>query len=140
MGQFKVFPVEMISAPNYYSFLKDIQWQLTHNIASSLTGQMWLTDALGSRRYIIPTGASLQVTFLRADTQAVLSVSQTVQKIVTINAQDRSLFSFNLSAAESQQVISGSVIFKLTDPGVGALNGEWTQNYGVKKILNGPGY
>jgi hypothetical protein len=139
MAAFSGKPLELISAPNYYSLLPDSQWQVTHGVKAALAGQIWITDSLGARRYVLPATSTLSITFVRADTAQQPSSSQSITKAVSINQFDRSLFTFELSAQETQQVISGSVIFNLTDTGAG-VSAQWTQNYGLKKALVGPGF
>lgn len=139
MAMFFVKPLELISAPNFYSLLPDSQWQVTHGVMAPLAAQVWINDSLGSRRYVLPSSATLTVTFLRADSPQNPSSSQSVVKTVSILDADRSIVTFDLSAQETQQIISGTVIFNLNDTGAGA-SAQWTQNYGIKKTLVGPGF
>lgn len=137
---FQVKPIDLITAPNFFSYSADNQWVVTHGSACTLAGQLWISDALGLRRYILPTTATLKVSFVRADSPQSASVAQTIVKTVSVNAQDRSLFTFNLTTTDTQAIISGSVIFEITDSGVGGMSAQWVKNYGLKKLMVGPGY
>ena len=150
MATMSVLPIEIVNAPNFFSYLPDRQWVFTHGSAVTLAGQVCISDALGNRRYMLPGTASLQLTFLRADTQAptpgpfnqgqVVAQGQSVVKTAVVSASDRSQFTFQLTQADTQTIISGSVIFTLSDTAPGNIQANWVQNYAVKKLLVGPGF
>lgn len=138
MASFQANPVEVIQAPNFYSYLPDRQWVITGGSQITLWGQLFIIDSLGTRRYVLPSTASLKVTFQRADSTASQSQPQTVVKTATPHVQDRSLFSFNLATSDTNLVIGGSVVFDIIDT-AGAPS-SWIQNYGLKKLLVAPGF
>ncbi len=140
MPQMQVSPIEIITSPNYYSYLKDSQWVVGDGIAATLAGQIWIVDALGSRPYFLPSTANLKVTFLRADTPQVVTAAQSIMKTVVPDSLERSIFTFALTTQDAKLVISGSVIFELTDTNLSNINQSWVQNYGVLKKMIGPGF
>jgi hypothetical protein len=142
MATFKAIPLDMISAPNYFAPLEPSSW----NIVSPNTQTLWfglqVEDSLGARRYMVATGASLTVTFQRADSfttsQGKLTqTSQGIDKLASAHANDRSLFSFSLTSQDVGSIVGGTVKFKLIE---GATETIWLQNYLITKQLTSPGF
>lgn len=133
---YKSVPIYVVAAPNDFTTLKDNTWVVTAGKADTLWLQLRKVDVLGERRFIIPTGATLQVIFPRAEsvqhtTPGVINVtSQSIVKTATPHAEDRSMFSFNITSQEASSIIGGSVKFTLT---VGSVVSTWLQNYTVRK-------
>jgi hypothetical protein len=135
---FVAVPIKMISSPNEYANLNDNQWVVTQGAAATLWFQLYVQDELGTRRYIVPSGGTIQVVFPRADSSAqanttgnVVVTSQSVTKAVTLDVSDRSMGNFAISAADADKIISGTVKFSLT---VGSVVNAWLQNWAVKKV------
>lgn len=135
--QYKVKPIQMISPPSDYALLPDNSWVVTKGKADTLWLSLNKVDVLGERHFVLPSGASFQVIFPRADsvthtTPGSVSVtSQSIIKSASPNAEDRSLFNFALTSQEASNIVGGSVRFRLT---VGSVITEWVQNYVVRKI------
>ena len=140
---FKAVPLNMIQAPNYYKELKDNRWSITAPNAQSFWLQLNLTDELGQRRYIPSAGSSLQVEFQRSgefslqSNRKMMVDTRTIIKNASVNADDKSLWSFNLSESEIQGVVSGTVKFTLIESGA---NKVWVQNYFLKKDSTEAGF
>lgn len=139
---FKSIPLEMITAPNYFAALADGRWTVTSPNAVTLWFQLNIEDALGSRRYMTAVGATLTVTFQRADqfTSSGGVLSQAAQSVVLSavpHANDRSLFSMALTTQNVQLLVSGAVKYRLVE---GANDTTWLQDYGIQKKLTNPGF
>lgn len=139
---FKAVPLDMISAPNYFAPLAEPRWTIIDPNAVTLWFQLQVSDTLGDRRYMVAGGATMQVTFQRADqistTQGLLTnTSQSVVLSATPHANDRSLFSMALTSQQVQTIVSGTVKFKLTESG---LDTTWVQDHMLKKMLTNPGF
>jgi len=142
MATFKAVPLDMISAPNYWAPFADGRWTVTDPNATTLWLQLQISDALGSRRYMVATGGTLSVIFQRADSfttnQGVLSqTSQGISVSGAVNANDRSLFSVALTQQQVQGIVSGTVKFSLTE---GSSTTTWVQDYLLSKSLTRPGF
>lgn len=150
MATFRVTPLDMISAPNYFAYLRDYQWNVVGNNPVTLWFQFQITDSLGTRRYSVASPGTLALTFLRADsvgvspsappvtfsTQTPVSQTQSIYKVATPYVSDRSLFSISLSAQETATITSGTVQVTLTE---GSQPITFNQNYLVKKTIAAPG-
>jgi hypothetical protein len=146
MATYKIIPLEMISAPNYFSALPNNRWTVTGGNPATLWFQLQISDNLGDRRYIPAVGATLEVTFQRSDSVSMgfntsypTQLSTTPQSIIkpaTFNASDRSLGSFVLTPVDASNIVSGSLLFKFTESGV--VN-QWVQNWSIYKKLVTPG-
>lgn len=143
---FKVTPLDMITAPNYWAAMKNGRWDVIDPNAVTLWFQLGVSDALGDRRYVSAAGAVMEVTFQRADLiqtgsggllpVKLTNTAQSVVKTATPHALDRSLYSMALTALDIQTVVAGTVKFKLTESGVVTT---WVQNYLLTKSLTAPG-
>ena len=125
----KVAALDMIQAPNIFSYIDDNKWAVKGANATVLWGQLFIMDSLSLRRYIPAVGATLQLTFLRADVPGT-NTSRTLNKLVTFSSDDRSLFSLSLSSSEIDGIVSGGVTFKLTE---GASVQTWIQDWAIRK-------
>ena len=139
---FNSVPLDMITAPNYYAALPDGRWTVTSPSAATLWFQLQIVDALGTRRYIVGTGATLTVTFQRADilAQGQTALGATAQSVVVSaipHSNDRSLFSMTLTTQNVQTLVSGAVKYRLVE---GANDTTWLQDYGVQKRVTSPGF
>lgn len=153
MATFKAVPLEMITAPNYFSALPNNRWSVTPGNGGTFWFQLQISDNLGDRRYIPAVGAALEVNFQRADsvsmqwnynststinglTPQLSTTPQSVVKAVTFNGSDRSLASIVLTPADSLGVVSGTILFKLTENGVPTT---WIQNWLLVVNKTSPG-
>ena len=139
---YKAIPLDMIAPPNYYAPLADGRWVITSPNAVTLWFGLQIEDSLGARRYMVATGATMTVTFQRADqftsSQSILTqTAQSVTLTATVNANDRSLFSMNLTTQNIQTLVSGTVKCRLVEAGVDTT---WLQDYGISKKLTNPGF
>lgn len=143
MANFKVVPLEVVSAPNYYSMLPNKRWDIINPNAQTLWFQLNIVDNLGERRYIPATGSTLEATFKRSDIMVAgpranqfTNTSQSVVKVCTANASDKSLYSISMTTQDIQAIVGGSVQFKLTESGVSTT---WLFDWGVYKKLTDAG-
>ena len=138
-------PIEMISAPNFFSVLKDNRWLVTDPNAQTLWFQLEIIDSLGQRRYVPSVGSTLSVIFQRADEFSTDGSSRgrlqnqvrTVTKVATANVSDASLFSIALTTTDITGIVSGSVKFTFTEAAVPTT---WVQNFFIRKSLTAPGF
>jgi hypothetical protein len=145
MATFKVVPIDMISAPNYWAPLTEARWTITDPNAVTLSLQLEISDSLGERRYILATGGTLTAIFQRADAYSssnspagsLVQTSQTISISCVVNANDRSLFTLPMTQQQVQGVVSGTVKFSMVESGVTTI---WNQNYLLVKKLTGPGF
>jgi hypothetical protein len=145
---FKAVPLDMISAPNFFSPLADNRWVITSPNAQTLWLQLSISDSLGDRRYIPANGSVLEATFHRSDllsipmttpfvTSGLLnSTARSIVKICAANANDKSLYSIAMSSADIQGIVSGATKFKLTESTVVT---EWLFDWSIVKKLTSPG-
>jgi hypothetical protein len=133
----KIAALDMISAPNYYSYVSDNKWSVKSGNSVTLYGQLFIVDSLSERRYIPAAGATLQATFLRSDTPGT-NTSRTLNKMATLNASDRSLFSLALSSSEVDGIVSGGITFTLNE-GSSAIT-VWVMDWGIKKTNTSSGF
>ena len=130
----QVVAIDMINTPNF--FKQAVEWQVTSGNTASLWFQLQTVDSIGTRRYIPSAGALVKVEFMRARSTAVGQAAQTFQKTAAQDANDKSMFRIDLSAADTQNLISGTVKFLITE---GANTTTVQQPYFIKKTLTGPG-
>lgn len=150
MTIFRVVPLDMITAPNFFGYLRDFQWTIVGNNPVVLWFQFQVSDTLGTRRYTVATPGTVALTFLRADTAGVspsappvtfstqtpVAQTQTIYKVATPYTTDRSLYSISLTAQETATLTSGTVQVTLTENNQPIT---FNQNYLVKKTLAVPG-
>jgi len=139
---FKVIPIDMISAPNFWAPLPEPRWTVYEPNASTLWMQLMIDDSLGERRYIAAGGAALTVTFQKADSLAstqgkLVYTPQSIDALGAFNANDRSLVSITLTADQVKTLVSGTVKFKLLE---GVTNTTWVQNHCITKKSASPGF
>lgn len=138
-------PLQVISAPNFFTELENDRWEITDPNAQTLWLQLAVDDSLGMRRYIPTAGATLSVIFQRSvefnldgvRINRLQSQDQTVTKTASANADDRSMWQINLTSADAVGILSGTVKFTLTESGT---PNTWVQNYFLKKNLTEPGF
>lgn len=135
-----VSPINMISPPNFWAPLGSIFWTVTGGVAQDVWGVLQITDSLGTRPYIPAAGATLQAVFQRGDLIGVSPKglpptttpnSLTVSKTAILEAQNRSLIRIPLTMQDSTNIISGTIVFTLTE---GASVNKWVMNWAVKKL------
>ena len=135
---YKVVPLDMISAPNFYSPIHGGVWTITSPNATTLWLQLQIVDSLGERRFISGAGAVLQATFQRADLfgQAGTQLTQFTQtprsitKTAVAHVSDKSIFNIALTSQDVQGLTGQTVKFSYVD---GAINEVWVQNWAVSK-------
>lgn len=137
-------PVDMLCAPN--DFTEIAQWNVTSGTAETLWLRLKVSDALGERRYIPPAGSgptltTLKVTFMRArsSTLGVVDTSQTFEVTATANSDDRSLWSFPLTAAQVNLLTSGTVKVTLTVGGPSGTVYTMNKSFAIKKTQTSSG-
>jgi hypothetical protein len=130
----KAQPIEMITAPNFFKLIPE--WSIIGGNSASIWFQLQVVDSLGTRRWLPATGALMKLEFMRARSTAVGQATQTFQKTAAQDASDKSLFRVDLSAQDSQMIISGSVKFLLTE---GANTTSFQEAFILKRTLVGAG-
>jgi len=140
----KAVPIEMLSAPNFYSALPNGRWEITSPNAQDLWFQLWVVDSMGSRPYVPAIGSSMSVTFQRSDLIALQGVpsqltnsSQSVVKTAMIDSNNRSLMKLVMTSQNIQDIVSGTTKFTLTE---GAVTTTFLANWSVFKKLTNPGF
>ena len=125
-------PVDMMCAPNVFAAIPE--WKVTQGTAETLWLQLLITDAFGSRRYIPTAGSTLKLVFMRARKCVLGSIdtSQTFEVIGTTIADDRSLWSFPLTADNVNLLISGTVKLVLVS---GTTTYTINKAFAIKKTL-----
>jgi hypothetical protein len=143
-----VLPIDMIAPVNYYAPLPNTQWVITDPNAVTLWLQLDITDTLGTRRYIAATGSTLTATFQRRDKlhQRVISPlypsgqliaqPQSISIYCTVNGIDGSLWTMALNPGNIQTIVSGTILFALTENGVVT---SWAQDWVIQKNLTTAG-
>lgn len=135
-----VSPINVISAPNSWAPLSVSYWTVTGGIAKDIWGLLQIKDELGTRPYIAATGATMQAVFQRGDLIGVAATGSpptmtpnayTVTKTIAFDSQNRALVKIPLTAQDATNIISGTVVFTLTE---GATVNKWVMNWGVKKL------
>jgi hypothetical protein len=133
---FKVVPIDMILAPNSWKVAVE-KWTVTAGVADDLWGQITITDALGVRPYVPALGSTLQAVWQRGDyIGSITNQGLTVVKVAVMDSNFRSLVKFSISSADATNIISGTVVFTLTE---GTNVEKWTQNWAVKKLNTSAG-
>ena len=142
---FKVVPVDMITAPNYYSALPNGRWEITSPNAQSMWFQLYIVDGMGSRPYVPAIGSSMSVTFQRADLisltntppPTLINTPKSVTKAAIIDSNNRSLMKIDMTTQNIQDIVSGTTKFVLTE---GAVSTTFLANWSVYKKLTDPGF
>ena len=147
MANFKVQPIEVIAAPNFYAPLVDNRWEITNPNAQTLWFQLQISDSLGTRRYMLASGGTLEVTFQRSDLIAaggltgfpsqITNTARSVIKTAVPHANDRSLFSIAMTTQDIQGIVTGSTKYKMVESGVETV---WLFDWSVRKKLTNPGF
>jgi len=125
----------MYASPNDFVLFEQSQpWEVVQNTATTLFFQFQTQDQLPLRRYIVPTGRTVSVEFMRMKVSKLgqPDTAQSFSVVATPVTEDRSIWSIALTAAQSALVASGTVKFNI-------LNGTTVeksiqQSFFVKKI------
>jgi len=133
----KVMPINMISSPNSWTTTKDTFWIVTDATSVDLWGQIVTVDTLGTRPYVPALGSSLQAVFQRGDYLGSISNQNlTVTKTAIMDTNFRAMVKISLTATDSTNVISGTIVFTLIE---GPVTHKWTQPWSIKKLNTGAG-
>jgi hypothetical protein len=127
---FKIIALDMVAAPNTFSYADQNLWKVTQDGAATLWGMLYVHDSLSDRRYIPSPGAILTVTFYRSDIPG-SDTHRSIIKVVSFSVADASLFSLDLTAQDVKTITSGTVNFNLVE---GAVSTSWNQNWMAKKV------
>jgi len=134
----KVSPVNMITPPNAWAKSSDNFWTITSAIAVDIWGIITISDTLGNRPYVPSVGSSLQASFQRGDyIGSTTNMNISVTKTAVLDANFRALMKISLVSAEATNIISGTVVFTLTE---GAVVKKWAQNWAIKKLNTSAGF
>jgi hypothetical protein len=134
----KAIPINMVAAPNSWAPTKETFWVVTDAMATDLWGQLIIVDSMGSRPYVPKIGSGLQAVFQRGDYIGnVTSQNLTVTKAGVLDADFRAIFKLPLTAQDATNIISGTIVFTLTE---GAVVQKWSQNWAVKKLNTSAGF
>ena len=131
-----LIPIQIAQAPNVWTPLQNKFWTVTANMTSTLQGFLQTDDPYGKRPYVPALGATLQAVFQRGDNIGGNTTTLTVTKLATFDVNFRSLATFTLTAQDATNVISGTVLFTLTE---GSSIQQWSQNWAVKKLNTSAG-
>lgn len=142
---FKAVPIEMISAPNFYSVLPNSRWEVTSPNAQALWFQLYVVDGMGSRPYVPATGSTMTVTFQRADLitlsggppTSLVNTGRNVVKTALIDSNNRSLMKLDMTTQNIQDIVSGTIKCVLTE---GSTSTTFLSNWAVYKKLTDPGF
>lgn len=128
MSNFQIIAIDMIDSPNYF---KETAWQTTPGNPIRLYFQLQVKDSLGERRYMPASGSTVKVDFQRARSLSALNpTSQTVQKSAVQIPEDKSIFYVDLTSADTQAIITGTVKVTFVESGVTSI---FLQNYFVTR-------
>lgn len=128
-------PLEFLDI-NHFKELPN--WVLYNNTPTTITLRLKVSDGYGERRYIPQAGAVVKLEFRRIRTSGLAEepVSQDFNVTGTLNGDDRSIVSFNLTQEMTNKIISGTVNMILTENNI---DYKISKNYAVKKISTGSG-
>jgi hypothetical protein len=90
----------------------------------------------GSSRYLPAAGATVQLLFPRAKSVAATPANQDTTVSCTAIAQDASLYSFVLSSAQVDKIVSDGAKLLITESGVTKT---WPVDHLVRRRSNAPG-
>jgi len=143
--EYKAVPIDLISEPNTWATIPNNRWVLTNPNAQTIAFVLHIVDALSERRYVPPTGSTMQVIFQRRDKVAtdtikrnvLTSEEQTITKTAVVSVYDSSMFKVALSKADVDTILAGTVKFLLTEPSKDVI---WVQNWALEKKLTSPGF
>jgi hypothetical protein len=125
---FQAKAIDMVDSPNFF---KESLWETTPGNSTRLYFQLQIVDAMGERRYIPASGATMKAEFQRARSLSAMNpVSQSIQKNAIAIPEDKSMFYIDLNTADTQAIISGTVRFTLVESGVTTV---FVQNYFVTR-------
>jgi hypothetical protein len=128
---------------NSFSFTEG--WQVPNNSAITLYFMLTQSDSLGVRRFLPVAGSTVQLNFFRQRSinQGAPGVSpggtgaQTISKFAAIiDSRDSSVYSVQLTPADTSAIISGSVQLVITSNGSPL---SYSVPYAVKKIQSSAG-
>lgn len=132
-----LIPINVVSAPNYWAPLGVNYWEVTGGVSKDIWGSLQVEDTLGTRPYIPISGAQLQAVFQRGDHIGGNTTTLTVTKIAALDTSNRSLAKIALTAQDATSIISGTIVFTLTE---GSIQYKWVQNWAVKKLNTSAGF
>ena len=138
---FSLLPIEVVSAPNFYSPVASGTFDLISSIPATLNFLLMINDNLGPRPYFAAMAATLTLTFARMNQFAPgrvnpIETPQSLTKTATRNVQNPALYSLTLTTQDVQAIRSGSLTFTLVENGVATTT---TTNWAVTKKLTDPG-
>jgi len=138
---FSLLPIEVISAPNYYSPMASGTFDLVGANPATLNFLLMINDNLGPRPYFAAMAATLTLTFARMNQFAPgranpIETPQSLTKTATRNVQNPALYSLALTTQDVQAIRSGSLTFTLVENGVATST---ITNWAVTKKLTDPG-
>lgn len=136
MTTYKVQPI------NYFNenlFVPIDAWEIPNGSNCTIHFVLVISDSLGERRFIPPTGSQVSLSFTRARPAVVGSQSILISKnaVALIPTSDKSLFQVDLTSNETSQIITGGV--KLTILMLGAEY-SYSLPHLVKKNMSSPGF
>jgi len=127
----------LVLAPNSWAPTGQSYWIITAGVACELAALLTIQDSLGTRPYTPASGATLQAVFQRGDSIGGNTTTLTVTKTAAIDVNNRSLSKISISAADADKIISGTIVWTLTE---GTAVNRWTQNWAVKKLNTTAGF
>lgn len=134
-------PIEMISEPNVWNEL--VEWKIVAGNSKQLWLQLVNKSGSVDRRYI-PSNPVLKAVFQRRPelstsnaTRRLQQEQRSVEKTAIRSIQDGSMFYINLTKADSETILSGTVKFELTE---GPNTTTWVQNWLITRELTDPGH
>lgn len=134
--QFGIQPIEYYGNINDFSPVKS--WEVAAGSPTVLYFILTKSDSLGTKRFIIDNSTTVNVLFLRSRPAKSGETAKTISKTATVLSQnDRSFFQINLSAEDTNNILSGSVQLVVT------INGAQNKSsipYVVKKSISSPGF
>lgn len=131
---FGMTPIEMF---NINDFQVVSSWTIPNGTPVSISMMLTKTDSLGTRRYIPPTGSTVQLLFLRARAATANSQALTITKTATVTPEDRSIYTISLTADDTRNIISGGVQLVITS---GSTVNSVNVPYVIKKSYSAPGF
>lgn len=127
-------PVEIFSI-NDFQVIE--QWDIADGTATTISFILTKSDSLGERRYIPAAGSTVQLSFLRARSANSNSQALTITKTGIAKADDRSMYDVALTAADTENIISGGVKLVINESGSAT---SVNVPYVIKKSYADPGF
>lgn len=127
-------PVEIFSI-NDFQIIGE--WNIADGTATTISFILTKTDSLGERRYVPATGSTVQLSFLRARAATSNSTALTITKTGIAKSEDRSMYDVALTAADTENIISGGVKLTINE---GGSTTSVNVPYVIKKSYADPGF